>query len=88
MRIDRLLRRSISIIVARCFQEKHDSKERSLSMEPNYLVIENVVQTARPQRSEHLGVLISAGLEQCYRLFSAILANNRPQTATWRVLPP
>ncbi len=57
-------------------------------MEPNYLVIENVVQTARKQRSEHLGVLISAGLEQCYRLFSAILANNRPQTATWRVLPP
>jgi hypothetical protein len=88
MRIDRLLRRSISIIVAPCFQEKHDSKERSLSMESNYLVIEDLVQTARKQRSEHLGVLISAGLEQCYRLFSAILANNRPQTATWRVLPP
>ena len=57
-------------------------------MESNYLVIEDLVQTARKQRSEHLGVLISAGLERCSRWFSAILANNRPQTAAWRVLPP
>jgi hypothetical protein len=88
MRIDRLLRRSISIIVAPCFQEKHDSKERSSSMEPDFLAIENVIHAARHQRSEHLGVLISAGLNWCQRLFSAIFTSNQPQTATWRVLPP
>ena len=88
MRIDRLLRRSISIIVARCFQEKHDSKERSSSMEPDFLAIENVIHAARHQRSEQLGVLICAGLNWCQGLFSATFHANRPQAAVWRVLPP
>ena len=57
-------------------------------MEANYLVIESAIQAARRQRSEHLGVLISAGLSQIYRLVSTTFANNRPQTAVWRVLPP
>ena len=57
-------------------------------MEPNYLVIEDLVQQARQQRSRDLGLMISAGWNWCMRLLRAAHDANRPQTALWRVLPP
>ena len=64
------------------------SEERSEPMEPNYLVIEDLVQQARQQRSRDLGLMISAGWNWCMRLLRAAHDANRPQTALWRVLPP
>jgi hypothetical protein len=57
-------------------------------MEPNYLRIESLVQQARQQRSQDLGLMISAGWNWCNRQLRASRASKRPQTAIWRVLPP
>ena len=65
-----------------------NSKERSEPMEPNYLVIEDLVRQARQQRSQDLGLMISAGWNWCMKLFRSIHNTKRPQTALWRVLPP
>ncbi len=57
-------------------------------MEPNYLDIEGLVQQARQQRSQDLGLMICAGWNWCIRQLRASRDANRPLTATWRVLPP
>lgn len=84
MRIDRLLRRNISIIVAPCSQKERASKERSDTMEANYLDIEALVQQARQQRSQAVGNMLSAGWEKCRKLFSARLTG---RAIVWRILP-
>jgi hypothetical protein len=85
MRIDRLLRRSISIIVALCSQKEHTSKERSDTMESNNLDIEALVQEARQERSQAMGKLLAAGWEKCKKLFNTGATG---QTIVWRTLPP
>lgn len=57
-------------------------------MEPNYLAIEDLVQQARQQRSQDLGLMISAGWNWCMKLLRGNPDAKRPQTALWRVLPP
>jgi hypothetical protein len=85
MRIDRLLRRSISIIVALCSQKERPSQERSDTMESNHLDIEVLVEQARQQRSQAVGEMLAAGWDKCKKLFSAAATG---QTVVWRVLPP
>jgi len=65
-----------------------NSKERSEPMESNYLVIEDLVRQARQQRSQDLGLMISAGCNWCIKLLCGNHDAKRPQTALWRVLPP
>jgi|GEM_PF-1088287 len=57
-------------------------------MESNYLVIEDLVRQARQQRSQDLGLMISAGCNWCIKLLCGNHDAKRPQTALWRVLPP
>ncbi len=85
MRIDRLLRRSICIIVALCSQKEHTSKERSDTMETNYLDIEALVHQAQQDRSKAVGNMLAASWEKCKKLFRT---HGTGQTVVWRVLPP
>jgi hypothetical protein len=57
-------------------------------MEPNYLDIEDLVQQARRQRSQELGLMLSAGWNWCLCLLRGSGDAKRPLTASWRVLPP
>jgi hypothetical protein len=72
MKIDRLLRRSIRLIVAPCPQEGRQPQERSTIMEHSYLDIQDHIQSARQQRSAVLGSIISSALAKFGRAISRL----------------